>query len=384
MIAVIADDFTGAAELGGIGLRYHLSVEVSTVVHPATTADLLVIATDTRSGSEADAVAKMETITRQLLQLKPSLVFKKTDSVLRGHIIPEINAQLAVLQVPRALLVAANPALGRTIHNGTYFFHDQPIHLSSFSADPEFAITSSDIYDMLRVARDAAQLKKATDTLPEAGIIIGEVQDAGDSATWAEHVNKNTLAAGGAGFFTAILDKLHIKKTGSAQVVAPGQPALFVSGTTFHKSRAAIKKIYDAGGPVSYMPEVMATTAVDTPALYEGWCNEVVSMLRGHGKAFIAISGDGSGKTLVHASVLRKRMALLVEMVLQQVRITELFIEGGATAYSVLEKAGLTGFFPVEEMAAGVVRMRVRERPGMYLTVKPGSYDWPVNNNIAI
>lgn len=34
MIAVIADDFTGAAEIGGIGLHYELKVEIATAVKP--------------------------------------------------------------------------------------------------------------------------------------------------------------------------------------------------------------------------------------------------------------------------------------------------------------------------------------------------------------
>ena len=386
MIAVIADDFTGAAELGGIGLRYNLSVEISTAVIPATQADLLVIAADTRSGDEADAVIKMQELTRELLQLKPSLVFKKTDSVLRGHIMAEMKAQLAILQIPRALLIAANPALGRTIHDGTYFLHGQPIHLSSFSEDPEFPVTRSDIPGMLRVVRQAVHIKKTTEALPETGIIVGEVQNTADTNAWAAQVDDNTLAAGGAGFFTALLDKLAIKKAGTTNTAAaaPGLPALFVSGTTFHKSRAAIKRIYDAGGPVSYMPDAIATAASDIPFLYEAWCRELVSMLRAQGQAFIAIRGEDSGKALAHAAILRKRMALLVYMVLQQVSIAELFIEGGSTAYAVLQKAGLTGFFPVEEMAPGVVRMSVREKPGLYITVKPGSYDWPANNHIAI
>ena len=106
MIAVIADDFTGAAELGGIGLRYGLSVEISTAVPAATGADLLVIAADTRSTDEMSAVIEMEAVTKALLPLQPALVFKKTDSVLRGHIVAETIAQLKILQLPRALLVA--------------------------------------------------------------------------------------------------------------------------------------------------------------------------------------------------------------------------------------------------------------------------------------
>ena len=58
MIAVIADDLTGAAELGGIGLRHGLKTEVRTIagtkLPPAT--DLLVIAADSRSKPQAAAI----------------------------------------------------------------------------------------------------------------------------------------------------------------------------------------------------------------------------------------------------------------------------------------------------------------------------------------
>ncbi len=142
MIAVIADDFTGAAELGGIGLRYGLSVEINTAVHPATKADLLIIAADTRSTGEAAAVKEMETITQALVQLKlPVLIYKKTDSVLRGHIIAEITAQLETLGLTKALLVAANPALGRTIIDGVYLLNGQPIHTAAaFPPIPNFPL----------------------------------------------------------------------------------------------------------------------------------------------------------------------------------------------------------------------------------------------------
>lgn len=377
MIAVIADDFTGAAELGGIGLRYGLSVEITTEVNAATKADLLIIATDTRSTDEAGAVKRMRSITEAILPLQPALVFKKTDSVLRGHIVAETNAQLEALQFSRALLVAGNPALGRTISNGVYFLHGRPVHQSSFSIDPEFAITSSDVYDMLRTKDNTVQVKKITDSLPEEGIIVGEVSDMEELKAWAALTDYNTLPAGGSGFFTAILDVLEINGHEHAHAGVPGEPALFVCGTTFHKSREAIQKIHDGGGPVSYMPDAIATATDDVLLLYDDWCNETVQMIRMHGKAIVAIRQAYSGAVTAPAAVLRKRMALLVHRVMQEINLQELFIEGGSTAYAALRQAGLTGFRPVQEMAAGVVRMRAPARPGLHVTVKPGSYDWP-------
>ena len=58
MIAVIADDFTGAAEIGGIGLRHGMRVVIETEPVPNGQVDLLVIATDSRSKNQQDAEAR--------------------------------------------------------------------------------------------------------------------------------------------------------------------------------------------------------------------------------------------------------------------------------------------------------------------------------------
>ena len=56
MIAVIADDFTGAAESAAVSLRFGLNAELQTALNPDSKADLIVIDTDTRSRTPKDAV----------------------------------------------------------------------------------------------------------------------------------------------------------------------------------------------------------------------------------------------------------------------------------------------------------------------------------------
>jgi uncharacterized protein YgbK (DUF1537 family) len=86
MIAVIADDFTGAAEIGGIGLRHGLNVIIETEPIRNRSADLIIIANDTRSLRADEASGQIAQITEHLMQLKPGFIFKKIDSVLRGNI----------------------------------------------------------------------------------------------------------------------------------------------------------------------------------------------------------------------------------------------------------------------------------------------------------
>jgi uncharacterized protein YgbK (DUF1537 family) len=62
-------------------------------------------------------------------------------------------------------------------------------------------------------------------------------------------------------------------------------------------------------------------------------------------------------------------------------KIEELLIEGGATAYSIIKKINYRSFIPTEELQPGVVRMRVEGTEDLHLTIKPGSYHWPAEWN---
>lgn len=376
MIAVIADDLTGAAELGGIGLRHGLRTEIrmeagstaDRAVEPgpgrATNADLLIIAGDSRSKSETAAIEEMTTITRQLRTLRPEWIFKKTDSVLRGHVMAELRTHLQELHLPSALLIPANPALGRTIRDGHYFLNGKPIHHSAFSIDPEFPILSSDVQDMLHTSSRPVQLRKISDELPVRGIIVGEVQDDHDLHAWARRLPPHTLAAGAAGFFSALLDRQFPTTAQTSGGHVFGKPLLFVSGSTFDRSRDAIRRQKQAGGPVSYMP--MQPDA--------SWQELIVSMLKKQGKAIVAIDPAVHGHS---AHELRTLMAKAVDGILKKITPAEIIIEGGATAYAILQATGWQTFLPVQELAPGLIRMSVDEAPGFFVTVKPGSYPWP-------
>jgi uncharacterized protein YgbK (DUF1537 family) len=366
MIAVIADDLTGAAELGGIGLRHGLKTEIRTSLASSAAsrpgevrADLLIIAADSRSKPQPAAIEEMTTITRALKLLKPAWIYKKTDSVLRGHVIAELNVHLDVLGLAGALLIPANPHLGRTIRDGHYYLHDKPIHHSAFSVDPEFPIHSSDVRDMLLTREQPVQVRKPREELPVRGVVVGEVHDAADLGSWAGRLPPQTLPAGAAGFFSALLDVRVPAKPATAEATAHlGSPRLFISGTTFDRSRDAIKHI------AHYLPEHPD----------EAWYEEIASLLRTQKKAIIAIDPDWHGHK---AHELRALMAEAVRHILKKTTPKELIIEGGATAYAILQATAWHTFIPVQELAPGLVRMRVAEAPDLFVTVKPGSYPWP-------
>ena len=83
MLIAIADDLTGAAELGGIGLRFGLSVEVQTEFFADSNVGLLVIDTDSRSDSPTLAAKKVESIAKQIHKMGECWIYKKTKQPLQ-------------------------------------------------------------------------------------------------------------------------------------------------------------------------------------------------------------------------------------------------------------------------------------------------------------
>lgn len=376
MIAVIADDLTGAAEIGGIGLRYGLKAEIVTHIPQSSSADLLIISTDTRSMPEKAALELTQAVSEAIKNINPTIVFKKVDSVMRGHIVPEIKVHLQVLGKSKALLVPANPGFGRKLTGGKYYVNDQLIHETPFVHDPEFPVKGSHPYEMLRVKKDEIAVLKTDAALPLTGIIVGETATNDDLAAWIKKAGEDTLLAGGAGLFIALLDAMQLQKSIQSNGTPLQEPALFVCGTTHDKSRAKIKNLKANEGPVSYMPYHIISYATNMGV--ETWADEIVSLLERNKKAIIAIDESMTANSNVTAADLREKKAVIVDMVLQKIQIKELLIEGGSTAAAIINQLKFNRFFPVSEPGAGVIKMHVAGSD-LLLTLKPGSYDWPAN-----
>jgi uncharacterized protein YgbK (DUF1537 family) len=381
MLVVIADDLTGAAEIGGLGLKYDLDIEITTSIDPSSKADLLVISTDTRSMPEKEALEITTSLTKAIHQLKPNVLFKKIDSALRGHVVAEVRAHLEQLNLKKALIAPANPALGRTLTNGYYYINGQPIHLTGFAHDPEFPVSSSRAHDMLGVEEGDIHVKKHHHKLPSSGIIVGECLNHDDLQAWLTKTDNETLLCGGAGIFATLLESLNLKERRMSFMnqTKPNTLKLFVCGSTANSSRQLIGNVKDTGGPVSYMPVEIIALAKHGKALFENWADEIVSLLKIHGKAIIAIDESTTHNLEITAAELRGRMAMAVEGVFKTIAIGELLIEGGSTAAAIINRLNFNRFSPVAELGPGVIKMKVDHVADLFLTLKPGSYKWPAD-----
>jgi D-threonate/D-erythronate kinase len=363
MIAVIADDLTGAAELAGISLRYGLNVELYIAEIVATSADVLIVSTDSRSLQKEEALKRTEKVVQEILQLNPSFIYKKIDSVLRGYVVDELKLQMQLMHKSNAFILPANPSLGRTISNGNYYVQGKLISETGFAADPEFPISHSSVQVLLK--DDEVQVKKHTDALNEHGIAIGEAENEADVQVWAEKLDENFVLAGAGDFYTALLNK-QFKEINQQQHELQF-PFLYVCGTAYDQSLNYIKQVDEKSRTVLYITKKM----IENGASDEAWLQHCKNVLDQKQKAIIAFSSDAIPADAL-ASDLRNIMASAVKAVIEQNSIRELFIEGGSTATAILQELGINHLSPVNELARGVVRMKAAE---LYITVKPGSYE---------
>ena len=371
MIVVIADDITGAAEMAGIALRYGQNVVVSDEVNTNYNADVLVIYTNTRSMSKKEAVNVMEGLTEKAMLLQPSLFYKKTDSVLRGYIIPEMKAQMKAMNVDKGLLVPANPSLGRVIRNGKYYVNNQLIHQTAFSHDPEFPIKTSDVAEMLPGEDVEVKVLSKNESLLKNGISVGEAASSDDISQWATYHHKSVLPAGGACFFNAILAKKHQPQFTNTKSADLTLPLVLISGTTYQKN---VQKIKSYSNLVSYMPESIFSDDHSGTKDFEKWLDDIAAILSKYDKVILAVNSTGKKSNPV---LLREKKAEIVKLIFKKIKIKELLIEGGSTAYSIVKELGWHSFIPTAEIQQGIVRMKVGGTSDLHLTIKPGSYEWP-------
>lgn len=350
MIVVIADDITGAAELAGMACSCGLHTEMLTKMAPRLpSCDVLVMATDTRSMTEGDAVACTIAIARQLSEYGCRL-FKKTDSALRGHIMAEIQALLSVTDCGSVVFIPANPSKNRIIRQGVYYVDGVPIHKTDFSRDPEFPAFSS-------------LMTERFPTASEMGVIIPDVESMEDIRAAIDDVPEDTLLVGAADLFSVWLQGMgHVRQDAFKPARVGGSNIILVCGSTQSKAvRPDIPtssmplEVYDDVAPVSLWKE-------QAVALYEERHAIVLNIPHRH----------LTGREV--AVRLRGMMAEVVKTLVERHLPVNLVIEGGATAYCCLKSLGWDTFHVIGEMSPGVVSMEATN--GTVVTLKPGSYDW--------
>src|SRR5215216_377994 len=127
LIAIIADDLTGAADTGVQFVRAGYRTAVFFRATDVLADDLDAVSLDTDSRAMPAGFAAKRVLDAAHVASGARIVYKKLDSTLRGNVAAELVAALGGARRDRVVVAPAFPAAGRTTVGGIQRVHGVPV-----------------------------------------------------------------------------------------------------------------------------------------------------------------------------------------------------------------------------------------------------------------
>lgn len=153
-LLMIADDFTGALDTGvqfakrGIGTQIFTKQKLSDEDIKEDT-EVLVVDTESRPLDRDGAYQAVHDLACWAVDHDVEIIFKKTDSALRGNIGAELQAVLDAGKSHRLFFFPGYPQIGRITRNGIHYISGELLENSVFGKDPFEPVTKSYLPDII-------------------------------------------------------------------------------------------------------------------------------------------------------------------------------------------------------------------------------------------
>ena len=373
-ILVIADDLTGALEVGGkfaaTGVRSQVRTPSSLWAEDLrVAAGAFVVDTETRHARVTEAARRVSDLARAACEAGFSHVYKKTDSTLRGNIGAELAALIEAWGGAPLFYVPAYPQMGRTVKGGTLYVNGVTVSATHVSSDPFNPVTESHIPTILcSQCRQPIRSVPVTDIGPAApGVITlcdGETDDDVEVAARVYTSSSDfRLSAGPAGFAASLARLLDLPRA-HPPALPRIKTALVVNGSLHPVSHQQVEQAKQVGF------KSIESDSLPSDLDDRSWI--VLEKAGGSGEA-----------TLDFAQGLAKSAIRL----LGQFAFDALIIFGGDTAYAIVDALGNPPLHVVSEVMEGVPVCRIEperlsshaghRHQDLYLVTKAGSFGPP-------
>jgi uncharacterized protein YgbK (DUF1537 family) len=249
--AVLADDTTGALEIGAIAADEGLDCAVTLDAEhgPARDAGVVVVDTASRHLPPSDARVKVLQAATLLRSRGATRFYKKTDSTLRGPIAAELSALSEACGGATVLYVPAYPQLGRTVRGGVLYVDGTPVAETAFARDARWPVRTSSITELLA-------------GVPGVVVLDGETDD--DLAAAAE---TDSIAVAGPGGFA----RHWVRRLPGPRSARPAWPRvdrwLVVCGSRHPASRTQAESARALGLRVLVTPDAESAEAAQELAI---------------------------------------------------------------------------------------------------------------------
>ena len=407
MIGVVADDITGANDIGSMFANSGCKVDVfaydSFVTFPLDSPDVLVLNTNSRLDTAELAYAKVRRATSKLRELKCNLFFNKTCSVFRGNIGAQFDAMLDELNRELAIVVLGFPKNGRQTRKGIHFVHGVPLNQSEFRNDPIHPMTESDLVKILgnQTKRKVAAIEHSVvETGSQAvrhtiesmrqtyNYLIIDVENQDSLKTIANAVKDRYVLCGSSALGEELPWALGLDSNQPRELPIQkynGTGILCVAGSLMPQTRAQIEYAV-ANGVISY--ELDTVRLLESETIQIGGLSTRISKDLRNGLDVVLHSsydpnvvkktkelGARHGLSDVEIGrVVSDSLAQVTENCLNNINQTRLLVAGGETSEAVCNRLGITGMRIWREIQPGLPSCYSLEENPRLLVLKSGSF----------
>jgi D-threonate/D-erythronate kinase len=375
-ILIIADDLTGAAEIGGIAFNCGLTVRIlfESMNIAQFPEDVIILDSNSRNLAPEEAYQSVRNLISGIDFSLFNMVFKKVDSVLRGPIASEIKAMLDAMDIDLAYLVPANPSMNRIIRTGKYYIDDIPVNKTDFKFDPHYPRTSKYVRDLIIDCCNALITADDPNHKSRIRIMIPDMTSSEELISFVKDIpNTPILLAGASDFFKELVaSKFNLKPSNKAKRFHITNSTHFLIGSNSKSSRKTVRLLAKTDYFVSRLP----FAALENKERYDEWTRHIISELVD--KRCIVISGPArriedpmkiniiTGKLLMSAGIMVENMA----------SGSLLLIEGGATSSQFFRYKNWNNLTISDAFETGIVSLSPPDCD-IKIIIKPGSYNWP-------
>lgn len=408
MIGVVADDVTGANDIGLMFAKHGYKVEVfsrySEVALNQVRADVLVLDTNSRYDQATLAYAKVVNATRRLIACRCRTLIKKTCSVFRGNIGAEFDAMLDAAGADFAVVVAAFPKNGRITKDGNHFVHGRPLAKSEFGNDPAHPMRTGDLREIIAqqssrpshlldyrtVALGLPAIRRRIDQAKhEGGYLVCDVTGQDDLKRIAAAAAAEPFLFGSSALAEELPPFWPAPEVGLALGDLPrdGVGSLIIAGSVTPQTKAQVAYARGAG---------LATAELDTRLLFQDaakaaecrrlvdWAaakvrsDQPVLIYGAHQPEDIEATYQAAGRAglskLGANQTVSRTLGEIARAIVEGTAVKRLIVAGGETSGDVCRSLGITGNLVLKEIQPGLPSGLSRGRHQLLVVLKSGSF----------
>ena len=360
-VLALADDATGALEVGARFGEAGLDTRVCFDPQADWSSGALVIDTETRQMSGERAGDVVRSIAVRAREDGIAHIYKKTDSTLRGPIAAEFRALLDVWPELPLVYAPAYPALGRTVRSGELHVDGRPLSETAFATDLLNPSSESSIAALLHstgaevvLVRDAADLRRS---LRCGRILVCDGETDRDLEDVAAAIDGAGCLVAGTAAMASVWARRLAGGSRRAQPVSPVRTCLVVNGSLHPASQEQLA--------ITGIPMLVHDPAADPLDLG----GRMAGLMGTHRWASLCAAPPCSADPLAVAT----HAARVVAHAIRAAAPDCLVVFGGATVFAIMRELHIDRAEPHFEILPGAPVSTIRE-PDMMLVTKAGGF----------